>query len=63
MQDGMVCFDSENLGCQICEGPESQGSRRMVKVPGNLDSPGRVCEGSAGEKVKRKVLSPLRCST
>lgn len=63
MDDGMVCFDNENLACQTFEGPEIQGSRRMVNVPGNLVSKSGGCSVSEGEKVKRKVLSPLRCST
>ena len=63
MEDGTVCFESENLACQTFEGPEIQGSRRMVKLPGTLASLGSDCGVSEGEKVKRKVVSPLRCST
>lgn len=59
------------------EGPESHGSMRMEKVPGgdcggwccwcrNADCDGEVLDGGGferGEKVKRKVESPLRCLT
>lgn len=61
------------------EGPESHGSMRMEKVPGggcgggwcwplwwNVDCDGEVVAGEdldGGEKVKRKVESPLRCFT
>lgn len=62
-EDGMVCFDRENLGCQTFEGPAIQGSRRTEKVPGTLASLGSDLGVSEGEKVKRKVLSPLRWST
>jgi len=48
------------------EGPDIHGSTRMEKVPGGC----RCCmlggEGgrlSFGEKVRRKVVSPLRCLT
>lgn len=45
------------------EGPESHGSTRIEKVPDNrayrLGSGGR----SLGKKVRRKVVSPLRCLT
>ena len=66
MQDGVVCFDSRNLGCHIVVGPESHGSTRMEKVPGGwwYCGPGGVCRDfSFGEKVRRKVVSPLRCLT
>lgn len=59
----MVCFDNENFACQIFEGPEIHGSRRMVKVPGTLASPSTDFGVPEGEKVRRKVLSPLRWST
>lgn len=63
MDDGMVCFDNENLACQTVEEPEIHGSTSMVKVPGNLVSKSGDCGVSEGEKVRRKVVSPLRCST
>lgn len=59
----MVCFDNENLACQTFEGPEIQGSTRTVKAPGALISLDHICGTSKGEKVRRKVESPLRCST
>ena len=45
IQDGVVCLDRRNLGCQIVVGPESQGSTSMEKVPG-----GRCwyCAGGGG---------------
>ena len=54
MHDGTVCLEKENFGCQICEGPESQGSTRMVKVADGGDG-----SAAMAEKVSRKVLSPL----
>lgn len=66
MQDGLVCFERRNLGCQIVVGPESQGSTSIEKLPGRCwyCGPGGVYgEVSLGEKVRRKVVSPLRCLT
>jgi len=43
------------------EWPASHGSMRIVKVPGNVL---RALSGAIlGEKVKRKVVSALRCLT
>lgn len=66
MQDGVVCFERRNLGCHIVVGPESHGSTSMEKVPGRgwYCGPGGIGgELSVGEKVRRKVVSPLRCLT
>ena len=66
MQDGLVCFESRNLGCHIVDGPESHGSIRMVKLPGGCWYELSIMGGrgvSIGEKVRRKVVSPLRCLT
>lgn len=66
IQGGVVCFERRNLGCKIFVGPESQGSTSTEKVPGGCwyCGPGGVCgEVSLGEKVRRKVVSPLRCLT
>ncbi len=35
----------------------------MEKLPGDLVRPGDGGKAAAGEKVRRKVLSPLRCLT
>ena len=61
MHEGMVCLESANLGCQILEGPESHGSRRIEKVPGVLWASADNGHGLTGEKVRRKVESPFRC--
>ena len=66
MQDGLVCFERRNLGCQIVVGPESQGSTSMEKVPGRCwycRVGGVYGELSLGEKMRRKVVSPFRCLT
>ena len=64
MHDGTVCLDSMNIGCSMEEVPESHGSTRTEKTPGEFSTPGGVCgRWSEGEKVKRKVVSPLRCLT
>ena len=66
IHDGAVCFDRRNMGCHIVVEPESHGSKRMEKEPGGCwyGGPGGVFgEVSVGEKVRRKVVSPLRCLT
>ena len=66
IHDGEVWFERRNLGCHIEDGPESHGSMRIVNVPGACGcwKPGK--DGGrlpVGEKVRRKVVSPLRCLT
>lgn len=59
IQDGVVCLERRNLGCHMDEEPESHGSIKTVK---DGDS---WYEASwwGGEKVRRKVVSALRCLT
>jgi hypothetical protein len=50
----------ENLGCHILEGPDTQGSRRIVN--GLFDCPGvggKVF--GIGSKVRRNEASEFRC--
>lgn len=61
MHEGTVCLDNRNLGCHMVEGPESHGSMRTEKVPGGWPYRFEGSRCSAGEKVKRKVVSPFRC--
>ena len=66
MHDGAVCFERRNLGCHMVVGTESHGSTSMEKVPGGCWYCGLGGVGgelSLGEKVRRKVVSPLRCLT
>lgn len=61
MQDGFLSVDMENLECHILDGPESHGSRRIVKVW--VDLPGEGGNWRIGWKVRRKEASELRCLT
>ncbi len=61
IHEGTVCFDRRNFGCHMDEGPESHGSTRTEKVPGGWPYRFRDGRCSAGEKVKRKVVSPFSC--
>ena len=66
IDDWTVCLERRNLGCHMVLGPESHGSTSIVKVPGGAwyRGPGGVGGHlSRGEKVRRKVVSPLRCLT
>lgn len=56
IQDGILCSETENLGCHILDEPESHGSKRMVKEP-------EEGVGCAGLKDRRKEASELRCLT
>ena len=63
IQAGTVCFVTANLGCHTVEGPESHGSTSILNVPTEGGGPGKGRSLSRGEKVRRKVLSPLMCLT
>ncbi len=51
----------ENLEWKILDGPESHGSRRMVKVTGGSLAVGR--SKRVGWNVRRKEVSEFRCFT
>jgi len=55
------CLEIENLVCHILDGPESQGSTRMVKGFSTL--PGEGGKSRIGWKVRRKDASEFRCLT
>lgn len=61
MQDGSLCLDIENLGCQTFEVPVIHGSRSMVNVFAVV-SEGEG-KGRIGWKVSRNEASLLRCLT
>lgn len=61
MHDGVLCLDTENLGCHILDSPDSHGSRRMVKEASGC--PGEGGKGRIGRNVRRKDASVLRCLT
>lgn len=56
IHDGTVWWDRANQERPMMEGPESQGSMRMVYGLGGL----RFGSGQ-GENVSRKLVSALRC--
>jgi hypothetical protein len=59
IQGSVFCFVIENLGWKMLEGPDSHGSRRMVKAC--EDRPGEGGKEEIGWKVRRKDASELRC--
>lgn len=61
MHAGCFCLDTENLGCHILDGPDSHGSRRMVKELSCC--PGEGGKGRIGRNVRRNDASVLRCFT
>jgi hypothetical protein len=60
-QDGVLRMEIENLECHIFDGPESQGSMRIVKFFGCR--PGEGGSRWMGANVRRKEESPFRCLT
>lgn len=61
MQEGVLRWETENLEWNIFEGPDIQGSRRMVKVWEGR--PGEGGKGDMGAKVRRNDASLFRCLT
>lgn len=61
MQAGTFLVVYWNFGWSMHEGPDNQGSIRIVKEPGQV--PLELAGAKDGAKVRRKVVSALRCFT
>lgn len=59
MQDGCFCLEMENLECHTLDGPESQGSSRIVNSL--VGYPGEGGKGKMGRNVRRKEASVFKC--
>lgn len=61
IHEGVLRWDIENLEWKIVDGPDNQGSRRIVKEL--LHCPGEGGKGEMGSKVRRNDASLFKCLT